>query len=110
MKRPALDARAGAGDAPTMRWPLLLLALGLPSVAIAQGAPGPAADAAFCLRVARHGLTCRAEHGDPVTGNAAGFGVCMMRGLGAVDALRAVALLERARNSWAGALAECARR
>ncbi|WP_426956377.1 hypothetical protein [Muricoccus radiodurans] len=87
---------------------LLILSLLLPGAALAQGAPP--ADAAFCLRVVQHGMACRAQHGDPLTGNTVAFGACMTRALGVQDALRAVALLDRARGSWAGALMECARR
>ncbi|WP_376094986.1 hypothetical protein ACE7GA_02165 [Roseomonas sp. CCTCC AB2023176] len=89
----------------------LLLAAG-PAAAQAPGAPAavPPPDAAFCLKVARQGMACRAEHGDPITGNAMAFGGCMMRGMGTQDSLRLALLLERARNSWATALMECARR
>lgn len=87
---------------------LLLLLAATPAMAQAPAVPPP--DAAFCLKVARQGLSCRAEHGDPVTGNTVAFGACMVRGMGAGDSLRLALLLERARNSWSGALMECARR
>ena len=93
-----------------MRRVALLLALLAAPAAAQMPAPPAPPDAAFCLKVARQGMTCRAEYGDPVTGNAAGFGACMMRGMGAQDTLRLALLLERARNAWSGALMECARR
>lgn len=100
-----------------MRAVVMLLALCAASPALAQlslpqgipgmggGAVAPDSGSAFCQRVGRAVLSCRA--GGVGLMDLAGLGTCLLRTLPAQDSLRVAQAAQRAQGSPASVLTEC---